>query len=399
MKWVVFLSLLTLSAAAACGGAASSVLYGDGGSSSLFGNDGDAGGSLADGGTSLDSASPSAPDATVASADGGTTPSVDASAAACPGGTTAGTANGLPVCRAPSGIPLFSNVFLILMENTSLSTLQPQLADGGAAPNLGALAAKYATGSDYHGVIHPSLPNYIALVSGDPQGIACDCEAVQNAGACTILCNATINSGSCTCTQNAPSLADQLETAGKTWMAFGEDMGVSTPCNLVTSGNYAVRHVPFLYFDDVQSPLSRCTSHVVDYTLFNPTSPPAFTFIAPNLVDDMHNPFPPDSTNIPNGDKWIGTEVAKILASSAYAAGGLVVVVWDEDDLSGGGPLDTDDPIPIFVLSPYAKNGGYVSGVKANHYSLLATFEDGLGLPRLGSAASATPLVDYFPAQ
>jgi hypothetical protein len=39
-----------------------------------------------------------------------------------------------------------------------------------------------------------------------------------------------------------------------------------------------------------------------------------------------------------------------------------------------------------------------VSSVMANHYSLLATFEDGLGLPRLGSAVTATPLADYFPA-
>jgi hypothetical protein len=50
------------------------------------------------------------------------------------------------------------------------------------------------------------------------------------------------------------------------------------------------------------------------------------------------------------------------------------------------------------VLSPYAKSAGYVSAVKGDHYSLLATIEDGLGLPRLGSAIGKTPLADYFPA-
>jgi hypothetical protein len=73
------------------------------------------------------------------------------------------------------------------------------------------------------------------------------------------------------------------------------------------------------------------------------------------------------------------------------------VVVWDEDDASGG-VSGTDDPVPIFVMSPYAKSGGFVSATKADHYALLATFEDGLGLPRMGKAAKATPLADYFPA-
>src|SRR5262245_45589377 len=89
----------------------------------------------------------------------------------CPSpGYTKGTANGLPVCRAASGIPLFSHVFLVVMENTSLSSLESVMTAGNA-PNLTAMAAKYATGSQYFGVAHPSLPNYLALTSGDTQGI------------------------------------------------------------------------------------------------------------------------------------------------------------------------------------------------------------------------------------
>jgi acid phosphatase len=300
----------------------------------------------------------------------------------------------LPVCRAPSGIPLFSNVYVILMENTSLSTLTPAMKNG-TAPHLASLAAKYATGSDYHGVDHPSLPNYIALTSGGTQGVGCDCKAQANAGSCNALnCNLLV--GSCSCVNSAMNLADQLEAAQLTWRDFGEDM--NTPCNVVDSGNYAVRHNPFLYYNGIQSDANRCATHVVDFAGFDPGSPMAFNFIAPNLIDDMHNPDPTDSTNIPNGDAWIGPHVDSILGSAAYAEGGLLVVVWDEDDGSGG-ITGTDDPVPIFVMSPFAKNGGYASATKADHYSLLATFEDGLGLARLGSAASATPLVDYFPAQ
>ena len=46
----------------------------------------------------------------------------------------------------------------------------------------------------------------------------------------------------------------------------------------------------------------------------------------------MHNPDPTNSTNIPNGDTWLGKEVPGILSSSAYTSGGLLAIVWDEDD-------------------------------------------------------------------
>jgi hypothetical protein len=289
-----------------------------------------------------------------------------------------------------------------MMENTSLSTLSDGIA-AGTAPNMDALTKKCATASDYHGVTHPSLPNYIALTSGDPQGIGCDCKAAQGQGDCNKLtCNSLL--GMCSCNQAVQNLADQLETAGKSWMAFGEDMGA--PCNLTDSGNYAVRHVPFLYYDDIQTNAQRCQTHVVDFTNYDPKKPHAFDYIAPNLVDDMHDPnLNPDlshTKNIANGDAWLGPQVDAIVASPEFAKGRLLVVAWDEDDNSGA--IFKDDPIPMFVISPYAKGGGYVSAVTADHYSLLATIEDGLGLPRLGQAAQARPgmadtLADYFPAK
>jgi phosphatidylinositol-3-phosphatase len=312
----------------------------------------------------------------------------------CPTGYTCKTANGLPVCRSStSQIPLFSHVFVVLMENTSLKTLEAGI-NNNQAPNLATWQGKYATGSDYHGVAHPSLPNYIALTSGDTQGIGCDCGAAPGNGTCHPVVDVCI--GTCSCNTNATGhIADQLEAAQKTWMDFGESMG--TACNLVDSGNYAVRHNPFLYYNNVQTNTARCTTHVVDFSQFDPNNAPNFSFIAPNLVSDMHNPDPPDSTNIPNGDKWLGIHAGAILSSSGYKNGGLLVIVWDEDDGSGGLLGNTDDPIGIWVMSPYAKSGGYVSATHADHYSLLATFEDGLDLGRIGKASGAQPLTDYFP--
>jgi phosphatidylinositol-3-phosphatase len=318
----------------------------------------------------------------------------------CPTGYTCGTANGIAVCRAASGVPLFTNVMVILMENTTRATLQSAMTSG-AAPKLKAMQSTYASGANYHGVAHPSLPNYLALASGDTHGVGCDCLPITGQGTCSGL-NCTVLTGSCSCNQTAATIADQLETAKLSWKAFGEKMG--TPCNLTdvatsgTNGGYAVRHVPFLYFDAIRTDSTRCTSHVVDFSTFDPNSPPAYSFIAPDLVHDMHDPFLGGTGNITNGDTWIGPEVDTIVKSTGYTQGGLLVVVWDEDDNSGG-LTGADDPIPIFVMSPYAKSGGYSSPGKADHYSLLATIEDGLNLPRLGAKASAaTPLADYFPA-
>jgi hypothetical protein len=377
---------------AGCGSSGGGVVAPDSGPSSQPDGGSPEAASFPDSGTrdGTSSVESGTPDATSEAATDGAA----ATCGTCPMGYTCGTANGLHVCRSATGIPLFSNVFVILMENTSLSTLTPAMQNG-TAPNLAMLASKYATGTNYHGVSHPSLPNYVALTSGGLQGIGCDCEAQTSAGACNSL-NCNLLLGSCSCVVSTTNLADQLEGANLSWMDFGEDM--STPCNLTDSGNYAVRHNPFLYYSDIQSNATRCNAHVVDFTMFDASSPARFNYIAPNLIDDMHNPDPTNSTNIPDGDMWIGPHVASILSSSGYTQGGLLVVVWDEDDGSGG-ITGTDDPIPIFVMSPYAKSGGYMSATMANHYSLLATFQDGLGLARLGSSATAMPLADYFPAQ
>ncbi|MDB5219427.1 MAG: putative acid phosphatase [Myxococcaceae bacterium] len=314
----------------------------------------------------------------------------------CPTGSTCGSANGLPVCRAASGVPLFSHVFVIMMENTSKASLDAATN----TPYLTGLAKSAAVGSDYHGTSHPSLPNYLALTSGSDHAVGCDCDPV---GSACSLCNTLAFPSGCGCNQASAHLGDQLDTAGKTWKAYGE--GMSKPCDTVTAGAYATKHIPFLYYQNMlaESAGARCTSHVVPYTGFAADlagAAPEFSFIAPSLDHDMHGSgLQQSATDVGAGDTWLSTNAKAIIDSAAYKNGGLLVIVWDEDDGSGGIlPPKTDDPIPIFVLSPYAKSAGYVSPVKGDHYSLLATIEDGLGLPRIGSAVGKTTLADYFPA-
>jgi hypothetical protein len=311
------------------------------------------------------------------------------SCGACPTDFHCGSANGVAVCRHDgTEIPRFSHVFVVVMENLSFSELQE--ADNiKQSPYLQGLMKTAAYGTNYHGVAHPSLPNYLALTSGDFYKVHCDCSPMGD-GDCGIF-SCTRFTNSCSCPQDAQHLGDQLEAASLSWRAYGESMGRDTPCRMDTDSLYAARHVPFVYYDNLQADLDRCDAHVVDYSyLAEETTVPSFVFIAPNLTDDMHDPIIGHSPNIMNGDTWLSQNVPALAATP----GALVVVVWDEDDYSG--LFSDDDPIPIFVLGPYAKKV-YMSTVQADHYSLLATVEDGLGLGRIGNAMGATPLSDYFP--
>ncbi len=352
------------------------------------------GSTTGEGGTGSSGGNSGSVDGSTSGGEGG--PGAGMGCGTCPTGSTCGAANGLPVCRSASGVPIFSHVFVIMMENTSKASLDAATN----APYLKALAKSAAIGSGYHGTSHPSLPNYLALTSGSDHSVGCDCAPV---GAACSLCNTLAFPSGCGCNQAAAHLGDQLDFAGKTWKAYGE--GMSKACDTTTAGPYATKHVPFLYYANMQAESggARCTSHVVPYTDFAADlagTAPSFTFIAPSLDHDMHGTgLQQAAADVAAGDTWLSTNAKAIVDSAAYKSGGLLVIVWDEDDSSGGLiPPKTDDPIPIFVLSPYAKSAGYVSAVKGDHYALLATIEDGLGLPRLGSAVGKTPLADYFPA-
>ena len=50
----------------------------------------------------------------------------------------------------------------------------------------------------------------------------------------------------------------------------------------------------------------------------------------------------------------------------------------------------------MIVISPRLKQRGMTSNVAHDHASYLATVEDIFGLPRIGAAASATPLSEFF---
>jgi hypothetical protein len=276
-------------------------------------------------------------------------------AASCGGGSAGAT---VPAKAPPSvRLPRFTHVVLVVFENHEATAI----AGNPAAPTFNALARRYATLTNYDAVAHPSLPNYRALVSGSTQGISSDCTD---------------------CIVRARNLADTLAAAGRSWKTYAEDLP-SRGFTGSSSGRYAKKHDPFLYFRDVVDARRRRDRVVPFPQLARDLAAhrlPDFSLIVPNLCDDMHD------CSVETGDAWLRAHVAPLLRSPELR-GGVVFVVFDEgtSDTGGGGRVEA------LALGPTVRRGSRFSRA-TNHYGLLRTIEDAWKLPRLGFSRKGTPI-------
>jgi phosphatidylinositol-3-phosphatase len=252
--------------------------------------------------------------------------------------------------RAGSPPARYDHVVWIVMENRSYS-------DAIGAPYIHGLATACGLATNFHAEAHPSLPNYVAMTSGSTQGIHDDAGPAQHP-------------------LTAPSIFSQL---GGGWRALEDAM--PSPCLRADSGRYAVRHNPAAYFANVAS---SCDAQDVRLGAA-PDLSARFTFVTPDLCHDMH-----DCSTVA-GDKWLAGFVPQILRSSEYAAGRTAVfLTWDEDDGSASNHILT------VVIAPHVRPGTR-SAAAFDHYSLLRTSEDLLGLPaKLGAAARAPSMRPAF---
>ena len=156
-------------------------------------------------------------------------------------------------------------------------------------------------------------------------------------------------------------------------------------CHRTNSGEYAVRHNPPPYYTELRGcsrfdvPYSRLRADLARGRL------PAFSFITPNLISDMH-----DGT-VADGDTWLSTFMPKVLSSAEYAAGRTAVfLTWDEDDLLSG------NHVPTLVIAPSVAAGTTVAA-RLDHYAMLRATQEMLGVtPLLGAAATAADMRTPF---
>lgn len=264
-----------------------------------------------------------------------------------------------------TGLPNFEHIVLVMLENRDYASVigNPQM------PQINALATNNVLLSNYYAVTHPSLPNYLALMSGSTQGLTSDCTD---------------------CFVNQPNLADEIEASGRTWKAYEENM--PSPCFLGNQGDYAQKHNPLLYFDSIRLDATRCDRSIVPLTSLDSdlasNSLPNFALIAPNLCNSGH------SCSDSVADQWAGDLIARLQASPALSANSLIVLAFDEgSDKSTQGccglTLPAGGKVAVILVSPSALPD-VTDNTPYSHYSLLKTILLAWNLPLLGQTTQAS---------
>ena len=266
-----------------------------------------------------------------------------------------------PVCRrltataAASPLrdqpPPVRHVFVINLENKGYDeTFGPD----SPAPYLAkTLRAKGQLLTQYYGIAHNSLPNYIAQISGqgpNPQTQG-DCQIYSDfvAGRHRRAASRRSGNGCVYPARRARRSPTSSTPKGLTWRGYMEDMG--TPC----------RHPAANAADDTQKAegrrpvrraaqpvrllpqhhrLARCATNDVDLRQL----PNDLATVADDPQPHLHHAEPlqrrattaPCVDGRPGGlvtaDQWLRTWVPKILASPAFKKDGLLVVTFDEAD-------------------------------------------------------------------
>jgi phospholipase C len=159
-------------------------------------------------------------------------------------------------------------------------------------------------------------------------------------------------------------------------------------------------HNPFVYFYDVTgNPPSTNSAYGIAHLRPYETEfardltnnhVASYNFVVPNDYDQGEKLAPPLNNLVRQADTWLAREIPKVMASSAYTNGGVILILWDE------GVSSANNPSGLIVVSPLAKVG-YSNSIAYTHASTVRTVQEIFGLtPLLRQAATAVSLSDLF---
>ena len=344
------------------------------------------------------------------------------------------------------GVPELDHVFVLVLENHNAFTSFGSIGilDNPNAPHIQALAKKYNFAANYNGVWHPSLPNYVAMITGDWVGTDVVATGHKYAAGSTVgisdddspsvatdYPHPPANTSIHRWRVNLPSLAGQLTNVGKDWRVYLQNIPAAGttlanwPGDSNTAKLYAVKHNPFPYIAEVQDNPAQFAKQVPLEVLFSDLgakTAPAFSYIVPDQCRDMHgigNVLAPcggvndtDANDVKRGDDETFWLVNAITGSPVWKQGrNALFVVFDE----GNGPLtcpnynpdasppadvvqgtllpgadcydpkNFNDKVVMIVITNYGQRG-LVDNHFYDHFSLLKTIEAAFDLPFLGHA-------------
>ena len=305
---------------------------------------------------------------------------------------------------AATAVPPLQHIFVVVLENQSYDAV----AGSPAAPYLNQLAAQNALLRQYYGVGHVSLGNYIGMTDGERPDTDTKTDCVSKY-----------------CVRPNRNVADQLEEAGKSWMAYMGSMLV--PCQHPRVAGlpdpyqspYATRHNPFVYYDDiVNDPNGRCAKHDVPYDqtsfeqmLATDTNVPNVAFVVPDNCDNAHDPVcfeppnAPEAGGLPRADQWSQSHLPAIIDYVNKHTGSVLLATFDEasttdkSDCAGCGHNGSagEHMFTVAIGQDLCKACTIDTGY--DHYSLLRTIEDGFGISEhllQAGAPGIVPIAEPF---
>src|SRR4051812_4043907 len=135
-------------------------------------------------------------------------------------------AGSTPTAHEAQRFPRPARAAVLVLENRSYE----QVIGSARAPYLNRLGRHNALATRYYAIAHPSLPNYIALTGGSEFGIKNDCSL---------------------CAVDGRNIVGQLDSAGRTWKAYFEELDSSRRPGPVTA-EYNPHYNPFVYYETVR---------------------------------------------------------------------------------------------------------------------------------------------------
>lgn len=197
---------------------------------------------------------------------------------------------------------------------------------------------------------------------------------------------------------------------------------------MATKNYGAADQVAFLAFTSIANDPNYASAHILPLEhmagdLANPATAPDFVWFAPNedscgegpidtvegmLMFGLSQLSPTHQYNVPALDTFLRETIPVIMISPTWlTTKSVIVVTFDEDNnnMSLGFGNEGNHVVTVVIASPKAvAEGGMIGGhVTAtnqyDHYSLLRTIEDSLGLPYLNNNDRyATPMNEFWTA-
>ena len=282
--------------------------------------------------------------------------------------TAAGPVASQPLAAQPCGRSTtaptrYKHVIWIVMENHSYS----QVIGSDKAPFENRLAHACGLATNYHAVTHPSLPNYLAATGGGTFGVRKDQAPAPKPIA-------------------APTVFSEVTGSGRQWRTYSESMS----SNCQPMGRFGYARNPAAYFAGSNTRCRRWdvpmgkVHHGNLASALSHNRLPAFSLVVPNLCHSTHR------CPVASGDAWLSRWIHRIVTSASYRNGSTAVfLAWDE------GKRDIGQHIPLIVVSPTSSPGATTSA-RFDHYSLLRTTADLLGIRPPGYAAAAASMRGPF---